>query len=96
MSDDDRFPDLIRAKARALQFQGDAAMEARIRGAIAARVMPPGVLDLLSRWFVPVAAAAAAVVLAATLTFFSAADQPVDLQDDAGLIVLAEEAFRVQ
>jgi hypothetical protein len=96
MNDETGFPESIREEARKLQYQGGVAMEARIRAGVAAGIVQPNVFDLLARWFVPVAAAAAAVLLASTLTLYSAADQAVDPGSEAGMMVMAEEVFGVE
>jgi hypothetical protein len=95
MNDEMGFPDSVREEARKLRYEGGAAMETRIRAAVAARIAQPGVFDLLARWFVPVAAAAAAVLLVSTLSLYSAADRAMDPAPDAGLMVMAEEVFGV-
>ena len=71
MSNDDKFFDRLRNDARSLRYEPDDVMRARLAARIRARVAvtsQPGVVQLLARWFRPLAASLAALALAAPLS----------------------------
>jgi hypothetical protein len=77
MTEDDKFFERLRAGARPLRQQPDAATLNRIRARIHAHIAAeldferPTIAQLLTAWFRPLATAAITVALAATIGIFA-------------------------
>ena len=69
---DDRFIEKVRRDARALRFEPDDVMTARLGARVRARVAapPPTATTFLAGWLRPLAATFSAIVLAATVSVF--------------------------
>jgi hypothetical protein len=69
---DDKFFDRLRNDARALRFEGDDFMSARIAARVRERVTrPPTVAQFLAAWVRPIAASLAALVISVTIGLVS-------------------------
>jgi hypothetical protein len=91
MTDETKELEMLREEARALRAHPDAAMLARVRSGVRARIAAPvSALEILAGWLRPVAIALAAILIAfaATFTFL-----PESLSPDA--VALAAERMLI-
>lgn len=94
---EDRFLDRLRADARQLRYEpDDGAVWTRLSARIRQRIAEPTVIELLARWFRPVAASLAAVAIVASvgLTLIDSNDFTV-LDSDQVEIAMAGDVYSV-
>lgn len=94
---EDRFLDRLRADARQLRYEpADDAVWTRLSARIRQRIAEPTVIDLLARWFRPVAASLAAVAIVASvgLTLIDSNDSTI-LNSDQVEIAMAGDVYSV-
>lgn len=92
---EDRFLDGVREDARQLQFEADDAMWTRLSARIRERIAAPTVVELLARWFRPIAASlgAVAILASAGLTMIGSSDPAVPA--DQAQITMAGDVYSV-
>jgi len=94
---DDKFFDRLREDARQLRYEpADDAVWTRLPARIRQRIAEPTVIDLLARWFRPVAASLAAVAIVASvgLTLIDSNDSTT-LSSDEVEIAMAGDVYSV-
>jgi len=94
---EDRFLDRLRADARPLRYEpADGAVWTRLSARIRQRIAEPTVIDLLARWFRPVAASLAAVAIVASvgLTLIDSNDSTT-LNSEQVEIAMAGDVYSV-
>jgi hypothetical protein len=94
---EDRFLDRLRADARQLRYEpDDDFVWTRLSARIRQRIAEPTVIDLLARWFRPVAASlvAVAIVAGVGLTLIDATDSTA-MNPDSVEISMAGDIYSV-
>ena len=93
---EDRFFERLRNDARQLRYEGDDVMMSRLAARIRGRIAEPTVVEILARWFRPVAASLAALAVAASvgLTLLETNDA-ISLDGDQVEIAMAGDVYGV-
>lgn len=90
---EDRFLDRVREDARQLRFEGDDLMWSRLSARIRGRIATPTVVELLARWFRPIAASLGAIAIVASVGLTMIGEPAVS--SDEARITMAGDVYSV-